>query len=182
MVNWSTTCYKGLNALMTGILEDIHPYLSPSPHLPAAQTSMNSTEQDTCMPRLIYDVSAYLPHPVSPCVTDPLCHRPLAMGKHEKNQPHRLTSGYSKHFGLYALDVDLTRWPRAEGAEAFGRLAARQALAPEVTLEEFTRCLDRPDGKKARVVGVERGLRVGERNTVAVWHIYSSYTFKHAYF
>ncbi|CAK8991791.1 unnamed protein product [Durusdinium trenchii] len=90
--------------------------------------------------------------------------------------------GYSKHFGLYALDVDLTRWPRAEGAEAFGRLAARQALAPEVTLEEFTRCLDRPDGKKARVVGVERGLRVGERNTVAVWHIYSSYTFKHAYF
>ena len=58
-----------------------------------------------------------------------------------------LTSGYSKHFGLYAVDFSRqARTPRAVVA-TYQRLSRSNAVDGAVTDAELATCLERPDGR-----------------------------------
>lgn len=62
--------------------------------------------------------------------------------------------GYSKHFGLYAVDFangSLSRTPRL-AVSTFQHLATTNAVDPEVTNQDFSTCLERPDGLRREKV------------------------------
>jgi len=59
------------------------------------------------------------------------------------------SSGYSKRFGLYSIDFapgsSLARVPRPAAA-VFKELAARTRVSEDLSLSDFEKCLQRPDG------------------------------------